>query len=98
MKRFLRRLTQEQWAKVGILIQFLALVRTLLEYFRLKYVYGAQFTPTLGEPFITAALLSALLCWLAVMLFFFRRYTSALLVSILTVFVLLIYKILVIGL
>jgi hypothetical protein len=91
-------LTSEQWAKVGITVQFLALIRTLFEYFRLKSVYGPQFSPALGEPFIVAALMSALLCWLAVILFFFRRYTGALLVGILTVIVHLIYKFYVIGL
>ena len=90
-------LTRERWAKVGITVQFLALVRTLGEYFRLKYVHGARPSLTLVEPFITGALLVALLCWLSVALFFFRRCTSALLVSVATVLALLAYKLHAIG-
>ena len=98
MKTHIMKLTREQWAKLGITVQFLALIRTLFEYFRLKSVYGPDFSLALGEPFIIAALITAFLCWLAVTLFFFRRYTGALLVSIFTVIVLLIYKFYVIGL
>ena len=91
------RLTREQWAKIGITVQFLALVRTLGEYFRLKYTHGAQLSLARVEPFVTGALLSALLCWLAVVLFFFRRYRSAFVVSAATVLVLLIYRFYAIG-
>jgi hypothetical protein len=91
------KLTSEQWAKVGITVQFLALVRILAEYFRLKHVPGNRLTLALVEPFIVGALLAAILCWLAVALFFFGRYRSALLVSAATVVVLLIYRVYAIG-
>ncbi|MBI1878557.1 MAG: hypothetical protein HYR94_10075 [Chloroflexi bacterium] len=91
------KLTTEQWAKLGIIVQFLALIRILAEYFRLKYEYGAQFSLGVAEPFVIAALLDALLCWLAVALFFFHRYASTLGVAIFTVLVLLIYKFYAIG-
>jgi hypothetical protein len=90
-------LTRERWAKIGITIQFLALVRILAEYFRLKYVQGPRFSLALAEPFITGALLDALLCWLAVTLFFFRRYGSSLVVAVATVIVLFLYKLYAIG-
>jgi len=86
------KLTKEQWAKFGITIQFLALVRILAEYFRLKYTQGDKFSLSLVEPLVTGALLDTLLCWLAVILFFFRRYMSALLISAATVLILLTYK------
>ena len=86
------RLTREQWAKVGILVQLLALIRTLGEIYRLKYVFGAELTLDQVEPFVTGALLDALLIGLAVLLFFFRRYTSATVVAAATLLVLLIYK------
>ena len=92
------RPTNEQWAKIGITVQFLALVRILAEYFRLKYVHGARFSLAIAEPYVTGALLDALLCWLAVALFFFRRYKSAALVSAATVIIIMIYKFYAIGL
>ncbi len=65
-------LTRERLAKVGIIVQFLALVRTLSEFFRLKYVCRTEFTIAMGEPFIVGALFAAVTCWVAVMFFFFR--------------------------
>lgn len=91
------RLTSEQWAKVGILVQLLALVRTLGETYRLKYVLGGELTLDQVEPFVTGALLDALLICLAVVLFFFRRYTSATVVAAATILVLIIYKLYAIG-
>lgn len=86
-----------RWSKVGITIQFLALVRTLAEFFRLRLLHGTALTLSAVEPFISRALIAALLCWLAVTLFFFRRYASTLVVSFATVVLLLTYKFLVIG-
>lgn len=91
------KLTREQWAKLGITVQFLALVRILAEYFRLKYVHGPRLSLAVVEPFVTGALLDALLCWLAVVLFFFRRFMTALIVSGATVILLLVYKLYAIG-
>ena len=89
--------TRERWAMAGITVQFLALVRTLAEYFRLKHVQGARFSPALAEPYVAGALIAAVLCWLAVTLFFLRRHTAALATSAATVLVLLAYKFHAIG-
>ena len=91
------RLTRERWAQVGITIQFLALVRTLGEFFRLKYVLGVDFTVAVGEPFVVGALIAAFSCWIAVTLLFFGRNTSVICVSIATIVILLVYKITAIG-
>ncbi len=91
------RLTRERWAQVGITIQFLALVRTLGEFLRLKYVQGAEFTVAFGEPFVVGALVTAVSCWISVTLFFLRRNTSAICISIAAIITLLAYKIIAIG-
>jgi len=91
------RLTRERWAQVGITIQFLALVRTLGEFFRLKYVLGVEFTVAVGEPFVVGALIAAVSCWIAVTLLFFGRNTSVICVSVATIVILLVYKITAIG-
>jgi hypothetical protein len=89
--------TRERWAQVGISIQFLALVRTLGEFSRLKYVQGPEFTVAVGEPLVVGALVAAVSCWISVTLFFFRRHTSAICVSIAAIVALLAYKTAAIG-
>jgi hypothetical protein len=93
----LRRLTREQWAKLGIAAQLLAVLRLLGEYFRLKQVHGSQLTIALVEPFVTGALLAAVLCSVGVTLFFFRRFAAAIVVALATVALLLLYKTVAIG-
>lgn len=82
---------------VGITAQMLALVRTLAEYLRLRWVEGPAFTADTGAVWVTGALVDAVLLLVAVELFFFRRYTAVIVVALLTVAVLLLYKGLAIG-
>ncbi len=86
-----------RWARIGITIQFLALVRTLAEYFRLKHVRLGHFTLSTGEPYVVGALIAAVLCWVAVSLYFLRRYRSSAAVAGATVLVLLVYRFFVMG-
>ncbi len=89
--------TRERWAQIGITIQFLIVVRTLGEIFRLRHNLGTSFSTAVAMPYVGGALIAACSCWLSVTLFFFRRYTLAAWVAIATVLVLLVYKISVIG-
>lgn len=82
----------ERWAKVGITIQFLALVRILAEYFRLRHVSGAPLPASAVDDWVAGALIAAVPCWIAVTLFFFRRYRASVATAILTVAALLVYK------
>ena len=82
----------ERGAKVGIAIQFLALVRCLGEVFRLKYVLGPRVTLADVEPFVEGALIAAVLCAVSVGLYFFGRHRGALAVSALTVAALVAYR------
>ncbi len=90
-------LTKERLAKLGIIVQFLALVRTLSEFFRLKYVSRTAFTIAMGEPFVVGALIAAVTCWVAVMFFFFRRYTVSVAISTGAILTLLAYKLVTVG-
>jgi hypothetical protein len=83
----------ERWAKLGITGQFLALLRTLGEYFRLRYLHGPALSLPFVDPFIGAALMTAFLCWLAVLLYFAGRYRATLVVAGATVVALLAWKI-----
>ena len=87
----------ERAAKIGIAIQFLALIRILTEYFRLKHFNPAALTLAGFEPYITGALIAAVLAAAAVALFFWRKFWQATAVAGATVVILLIYKLLVMG-
>jgi hypothetical protein len=86
----------EPWAKLGITGQFLALLRNLGEYFRLRYLQGPALSLAFVEPFVGAALMTALFCWLAVLLYFACRYRTTLVVAGATVLALVARKILLI--
>jgi hypothetical protein len=83
-------------AQMGICIQFLAMVRTLAEFFRLEYVRGSTLQITTVAPYVGAGLLTALLTWTGVLCYFAGRDRVALGVAGLTVLALLIVKIAVI--
>lgn len=90
-------MTKERWAQIGITIEFLIVVRTLGEFFRLRYLLGANFSPAVATPYVGGALIAACSCWTVVTLYFFRRYTLSAWIALATVVVLLVYKIVLIG-
>jgi len=89
--------TRERWAQIGITVQFLIVVRTLGEIFRLRHVGGANFAVAAAMPYVGGALIAACFCWAGVVLYFFRRYALSAWLGLATVVILLIYKIFVIG-
>jgi hypothetical protein len=89
--------TKERWAQVGITINFLIVVRTLAEFFRLRYAVGTNFAIAIATPYVGGALIAACSCWACVTFYFFRRYTLSALIALAMVPVLLVYKIAVIG-
>jgi hypothetical protein len=89
--------TRERWAQTAITIQFLIVVRTLGEVFRLKYVHGTNFSAAAAMPYVGGALIAACFCWAGVALYFFRRYTLSFWIALASVIILVVYKIAVIG-
>jgi hypothetical protein len=89
--------TRERWAQIGITVQFLIVVRTLGEFFRIRHVLGTSFSAAVAAPYIGGALIAASFCWASVTLYFFRRYTLSVWTALAAVVVLLVYKIAVIG-
>ena len=89
--------TRERWAHIGITVQFLIVVRTLGEFFRLRHVLGASFSAAVAAPYVGGALIAACSCWASVTLYFFRRYTLSVSIALATIVILLVYKIAVIG-
>ena len=89
--------TGHRLAQVGICVQFLALVRTLAEVFRLQYVQGPALDVATVAPYVGAGLLAALMTWTAVLCYFAGRDRAALGVAGLTIVALLVVKIVVIN-
>ncbi len=89
--------TRERWAQIGITTQFLIVVRTLGEIFRLKHFHGTSFSAAVALPYVGGALIAACFCWAGVTLYFFRRYTLSSWIALATIIILLVYKIAVIG-
>ena len=83
---------RERWAQLGIVVQFLALIRALGEFFRLRYFRGAALRVPDVHPFLVGATITAVLCLVAVLLYFGRRYTAVVAVAGSTVVVLLVYR------
>lgn len=84
-------------AQVAICVQFLALVRTLAEFFRLQYVEGPALRVAAVAPYVGAGLLAAVLTWAGVLCYFFGRDRAALGVAGITILALVIVKIVIIA-
>ena len=54
-------MTRERWAQLGITVQFLIVLRTLGEIFRLKHIHGASFSVAAVMPYVSGALIARLL-------------------------------------
>jgi hypothetical protein len=91
------RVTKERWAQIGITINFLIVVRTLGEVFRLRHVQDTSFSIAVAVLYVGGALIAACSCWAGVTFYFFRRYVLSSWITLGTVPVLLVYKITVIG-
>jgi hypothetical protein len=85
--------TRERWAQIGITVQFLIVVRTIGEIFRLRYIQGPGFSVAVAMPYLGGAFIAACACWVGVTLYFFRRFTLSAWLALATVVILLVYKI-----
>ena len=89
----LRQWSVRRFAVVGITAQFLALVRILSEVLRIKYFDVARYTLVGLEPFIGAALFTAVLVALAVATFALARERVALTIAVFNIVALFVYKV-----
>jgi len=91
------RVTKERWAQIGITIEFLIVVRTLAEFFRLRHVHDTSFSTAMAALYVGGALIAACACWAGVTFYFFRLYTLSAWITLATLPALLVYKIALIG-
>ena len=82
----------QRLAQVAVTVQFLALVRILLEFVRLSAIDGTTFSLAVGERYVEAGLLAAILTWAGVTSYLFNRYTWSALIGAATVLTLIAYK------
>ena len=86
-------MTKERWAQIGITTDFLIVVRTLGELFRLKHVLGTNFSTAVAALYVGGALIAVCSCWTGVSFYSFRRYMLSASITLGAVLVLLVYKI-----
>lgn len=86
------RISSRVSAKVGILLQFAALIRCLAEYFRLKQTLESEFTLVRYQPFVAGGLVAALGALIAVLFYFAEKYKLATVTAAITIAALLAVK------
>ena len=91
------RITARRLSEIAITALFLALVRTLAEYYRLRYVRGTALGLADVAPYIMGGLMAAVGAWAAVVAYFFGRYRMAIGIAVAVVVVMMVYKVVVIG-
>jgi len=92
-----RSISIEQWARIGVIVQLVILIRTIAEFYRLHHYYGAAAALARYESYIGGLLIDAMLCLIAVALLFWRKPRASAMTAAATIIILLIYKLLVIG-
>ncbi len=85
-------MTRRRWAYLGLGAQFLALVRILAEYFRLRHGLGPALTFRMVDPFIGGALLDAALLGASVGFALAGRYRVTVALAVVTVAALLVIR------
>ena len=96
-RRYNFHVTKERWAQIGIMTEFLIVVRTLGEFFRRRHDQGTNFSTAVSALYVGGALIAACACWAAVTFYFFRRYMVSAWIALATIPMLLLYKVAVIG-
>jgi len=92
-----RGVSDEQWARIGVVVQLVILIRTIAEFYRLRHYYGAAEALARYEPYIGGLLIDAVLCLIAVALLFWKKPRASAITAAATILILLAYKLLVIG-
>ncbi len=80
-------------ARIGILVVFLALIRTLSEPFRLHHFSPLPLNFNTLHPYITGALVASIGLFVMVLLSFFSKHTAVLIIAVLTILALFVIKI-----
>jgi hypothetical protein len=93
----LRGRSPEWWARAGVIVQLVILIRTVGEFYRMRHYDGQAQALVRYEPYLGGLLIDAVLCLVTVALLFWRKPRAAALTAAATVIALLIYKVVAIG-
>jgi len=93
----MRRLTIKRVAEIALGVLLLVIIRSLGEYFRLRYTLGDVLTFTDVTPYIAGALLAAVSLGISALCYRASLYRLSIGVAAATVVVLFVYKVAVIG-
>lgn len=91
------RISARRLSQLAITVLFLALIRTLAEYYRLRYVRGTALGMPEVAPYITGGLMASVGAWAAVVAYFIGRYRVAIGIVVAVVMAMIVYKVVVIG-
>lgn len=91
IKQFIQR-HELKISRIAIVIIFLALIRTIAEFFRLEYILGDALTTQQVKPFIIGALAASISCLLMTILSFYLKHKIIIIVSVLTIIALVLIK------
>jgi hypothetical protein len=80
------------WARIGICVQFAALIRCLGEYFRVKFFVPEKFSIPHIEPFVIGAVVSAVLALAGLLFYFKESYRRTAIIAVLNVVVLFVLR------
>ncbi len=83
----------ERSAQAGIIILFVIILRSLGEYFRLEHAYGYAMPRHILSEYVGGALIAVVATAICVILYFWRRYRSVVVLVGITIVALLIFKI-----
>ena len=79
-------------AQIGIVIQFAALIRCLVEYLRLKYFVAEKFSVIHIERFMIGALVTTILALVGILFYFAENYRLTAITAVLNVVVLFVLR------
>jgi hypothetical protein len=79
-------------ARIGICVQFAALIRCLGEYFRLKFFVPEKFSIPHIEPFMIGALVSAVFVLAGILFYFAENYRFTAIIAVFNVVVLFVLR------
>jgi hypothetical protein len=80
------------WARIGLGIQFAALIRCLGEYFRLKYFVPEKFSIIHVEPFMIGALVTAILALFGILFYFAQKFLLTAIIAAVNVVILFVLR------
>ena len=86
------RVSAERAAQIGVVLLLLALVRSVAEYDRLRFVLGGRRALPVFEPFIHGVLVAAVGTFVAILLYFLRSFRSSAVAAAATLLALLLYR------